>query len=184
MNKSLLRFLVDSPAKSGRVKNVESLLRAPTSNLYHSIMQSPSFGLPLRTGLLLQISSAGFVSVRPSAAVDSCRRVRPARGASARRDGVSGARRRDAHRVCVCGRSPGAGPAVHVSRARARRALHAVRGLPVGPGLRMQMHIAGSGRTPQTCTGPFSAPQTTLSWATLQCRRCRSSKPATRTPSL
>ena len=46
VNKGLLRFLVDSPAKSGRVKNVESLLRAPPSNLYHSIMRSPSFGLP------------------------------------------------------------------------------------------------------------------------------------------
>jgi len=46
VNKGLLRFLVDSPAKSGRVKIVESLLRAPPSNLYHSIMRSPSFGLP------------------------------------------------------------------------------------------------------------------------------------------
>ena len=27
-------------------KNVESLLRAPPSNLYHAIMRSPSFGLP------------------------------------------------------------------------------------------------------------------------------------------
>ena len=50
---------MDPPAKSGRVKNVESLLRAPPSNLYHCIMRSPSFGCLLRSRLLLQISERG-----------------------------------------------------------------------------------------------------------------------------
>jgi len=52
-------FLWIHGAKSGRLKNVEGLLRAPASNLYHCIMRSLSFGCLLRSRLLLQISERG-----------------------------------------------------------------------------------------------------------------------------